>query len=284
MRRSLRDSIVGFSLLGGLFIFAAFSFWIRGVRISSKDWHLFAEFNNASGLSEKSPVTYRGILVGAIEDISFTNESIKAKIVLNDPDIILPNPAFARVVTNSFLGGDVQVALETSEKALPKNLPNPISDQCESKLIVCQGDTITGKRLSSLSNVTNRLNQILKESNQENLVKIIVNSMDQFDQTQENLDELVFLSKQEITRIKPLISEITVAAKHLNNILSAIDDQEMLMDIKSTLNAANSISGKVDEMSDEFINLVKDKELTKALRDLAIGLSKFLNEVYPSTN
>ena len=284
MRRSLRDSIVGFSLLGGLFIFAAFSFWIRGVRISSKDWHLFAEFNNASGLSEKSPVTYRGILVGAIEDISFTNESIKAKIVLNDPDIILPKPAFARVVTNSFLGGDVQVALETSEKALPKNLPNPISDQCESKLIVCQGDTITGKRLSSLSNVTNRLNQILKESNQENLVKIIVNSMDQFDQTQENLDELVFLSKQEITRIKPLISEITVAAKHLNNILSAIDDQEMLMDIKSTLNAANSISGKVDEMSDEFINLVKDKELTKALRDLAIGLSKFLNEVYPSTN
>ena len=284
MRRSLRDSIVGFSLLGGLFIFDAFSFWIRGVRISSKDWHLFAEFNNASGLSEKSPVTYRGILVGAIEDISFTNESIKAKIVLNDPDIILPKPAFARVVTNSFLGGDVQVALETSEKALPKNLPNPISDQCESKLIVCQGDTITGKRLSSLSNVTNRLNQILKESNQENLVKIIVNSMDQFDQTQENLDELVFLSKQEITRIKPLISEITVAAKHLNNILSAIDDQEMLMDIKSTLNAANSISGKVDEMSDEFINLVKDKELTKALRDLAIGLSKFLNEVYPSTN
>ena len=116
MRRSLRDSIVGFSLLGGILIFTFFSFWLRGVRLSSKNWHLFAEFSNASGLSKKSPVTYRGILVGSIEDILFTNESIKAKIVLNNPDIILTKPTLAKVVTNSFLGGDVQVALESSEK------------------------------------------------------------------------------------------------------------------------------------------------------------------------
>ena len=136
MRRSLRDSIVGFSLLGGILIFTFFSFWLRGVRLSSKNWHLFAEFKNASGLSKKSPVTYRGILVGSIEDILFTNETIKAKIVLNNPDIILPRPAFARVVTNSFLGGDVQVALETSEKAIPKNIAKPISEKCDTKLIV----------------------------------------------------------------------------------------------------------------------------------------------------
>ena len=125
MRRSLRDSIVGFSLFGGILIFTFFSFWLRGVRLSSKSWHLFAEFNNASGLSKKSPVTYRGILVGSIEDILFTNESIKAKIVLNNPEIILPRPAFARVVTNSFLGGDVQVALETTEQEIPKNIEKP---------------------------------------------------------------------------------------------------------------------------------------------------------------
>ena len=81
MRRSLRDSIVGFSLLGGILVFTFFYFWIRGVKLSSKNWHLYAEFNNASGLAKKSPVTYRGILVGSVEDILFTNESIKAKKV-----------------------------------------------------------------------------------------------------------------------------------------------------------------------------------------------------------
>jgi len=281
MRRSLRDSIVGFSLLGGILVFTFFSFWLRGVRLSSKNWHLFAEFNNASGLSKKSPVTYRGILVGSIEDIIFTNESIKAKIVLNNTDIILPKPAFARVVTNSFLGGDVQVAIETSGKTLPKNIEKPISEKCNSKLIVCQGDIITGKQLSSLSNITNTLSQLLKESNQENLIENIVTSIDQFDRTQENLDELIFLSKQEIKRVKPLIKEITIAANHLNNILSTIDDKETLNDIKLTINAARSISTKIDNMSDDFEKLTQDKELTKSIRDLTIGLSKFLNEIYP---
>ncbi len=281
MRRSLRDSIVGFSLLGGILIFTFFSFWLRGVKLSSKNWYLFAEFSNASGLSKKSPVTYRGILVGSIEDILFTNESIKAKIVINNPDIILPKPAFARVVTNSFLGGDVQVALETSEKTIPKNTFKSTSEKCNSKLIICQGDTITGKQLSSLSNITNRINQLLKESNQENLIENVVNSIDQFDRTQENLDELIYLSKQEIIRVKPLIKEITIAAGHLNNILSSINDEETLKDIKLTIDAAESISGKIDNMSDDFELLMKDKELTKSIRDLTIGLSKFLNDIYP---
>ena len=281
MRRSLRDSIVGFSLLGGILVFTFFSFWLRGVKLSSKNWYLFAEFNNASGLSKKSPVTYRGILVGSIEDILFTNESIKAKIVLNNPDIILPKPAFARVVTNSFLGGDVQVSLETSEKTIPKNTQKAISEKCDSKLIICQGDTITGKQLSSLSNITNRINQLLKESNQENLIENVVKSIDQFDKTQENLDELIYLSKQEIIRVKPLIKEVTIAAGHLNNILSNINDEETLKDIKLTIDAAESISGKFDKMSDDFEQLMKDKEFTKSIRDLTIGLSKFLNEIYP---
>ena len=281
MRRSLRDSIVGFSLLGGILIFTSFSFWLRGVKLSSKNWHLFAEFNNASGLSKKSPVTYRGILVGSIEDILFTNESIKAKIVLDNPEIILPRPAFARVVTNSFLGGDVQVALETSERAIPKNIAKPTSEKCNAKLIICQGDTITGKQLSSLSNIANRISQLLKESNQENLIENVVNSIDQFDRTQENLDELILLSKQEIQNIKPLIKEIRIATNHLNNILSTLDDKETINDIKVTINSARSITSKIENMSDDFEKLAKDKEFTKSIRDLTIGLSKFLNEIYP---
>ena len=148
-------------------------------------------------------------------------------------------------------------------------------------IVVYLGDTITGKQLSSLSNITNRISQLLKETNQENLIENVVNSIDQFDRTQENLDELIFLSKQELKRVEPLIKEMTIAANHLNNILSTIDDKETLNDIKLTINAARSISTKIDDMSDDFEKLTQDKELTKSIRDLTIGLSKFLNEIYP---
>ena len=281
MRRSLRDSIVGFSLAGGLIIFTSFSFWLRGIKLSSKDWFIFANFNNASGLSKKSPVTYRGIIVGSIEDLIFTNESIKAKIVINNPEIILAKPAFAKVVTNSFLGGDVQVAIETSEANLPKNTEKATSKLCNKNLIVCEGDTIKGKQLSSLSNITNKINQLLKDSNQENLVENIIKSIEQFDKTQENLDELIYLSKQEINRVKPLLNDLKIAAGHLNAILATMNDAETLEDIKLTLEASSSISQKINLMADDFELLMKDQELTSALRDLAIGLSKFLNEIYP---
>jgi len=281
MRRSLRDSIVGFSLVGGLIIFTSFSLWLRGIKLSSKDWFIFADFSNASGLSKKSPVTYRGIIVGSIEDLIFTNESIKAKIVINNPEIILAKPAFAKVVTNSFLGGDVQVALETSNANLPKNIEKATSKICNKDLIVCEGDTIKGKKLSSLSNITNKINQLLKDSNQENLVENIINSIEQFDRTQENLDELIYLSKQEINRVKPLLKDLMIATGHLNTILGTMNNAETLEDIKLTLEASSSISQKINLMADEFELLMKDQELTSALRDLAIGLSKFLNEIYP---
>ena len=105
--------------------------------------------------------------------------------------------------------------------------------------------------------------------------------MDQFDKTQENLDELIYLSKQEILRVQPLISDLTDAAGHLNEILASVNNEETLEDIQVTLEATSSISKKINTMADDLQYLLKDKELTTALRDLAIGLSKFLNEVYP---
>ena len=105
--------------------------------------------------------------------------------------------------------------------------------------------------------------------------------MEQFDRTQANLDELIYMSKDATVNLKPLIKDIQKAAVHLNSILSTIDDEETLNDVKLTLNAARSISNKVDNMSDDFEKLMKDKKLTKSIRDLTIGLAKFLNEVYP---
>ena len=63
--------------------------------------------------------------------------------------------------------------------------------------------------------------------------------------------------------------------------MSTIDDKETLNDIKLTINAAKSISTKLDGMSDDFEKLIQDKELTNSIRNLTIGLSKFLNEIYP---
>ena len=47
-----------------------------------------------------------------------------------------------------------------------------------------------------------------------------------------------------------------------------------------------SLKGKVLSatkifLSDDFVKITKDKELSRSIRDLTIVLSKFLNEIYP---
>ena len=114
MRRSVRDAIVGFTLIGGIIGFSSTALWLRGVRLGSSHWTLTALFNDAAGLAERSPVTYRGILVGSVRSIAVTSEAVVAELEINKADLRLPLPVTATVGSASLLGGSAQVALVSS--------------------------------------------------------------------------------------------------------------------------------------------------------------------------
>tara|TARA_Y100001968_G_scaffold306769_1_gene323872 strand:- start:761 stop:1603 length:843 start_codon:yes stop_codon:yes gene_type:complete len=280
MKRSLRDAFVGFSLIGGMIVFSGAMFWLKGIKLSSNSWELTATFKDASGLSSMSPVTYRGILVGSVKNIKFTPESVHAKIEINNKDLILTKPVYAKVTTNSVLGGDVQVAL-ISKGSPSKNNKLPTSNDCDQLKIVCNGDTIRGEKLQSISSITEELQKILLKASKEDIISDVLASMKQFDKTQENLDQLIILSKSELIRARPIITELTKAAAHLNNILAAIDNPKTLDDIINTADSARSLTKKMNGLTSNLEELLKDEELISALKEVTIGLSKFFNDVYP---
>ena len=51
MRRSVRDAIVGFTLIGSIIGFASTALWLRGVRLGSSHWSLTARFSDAETLA-----------------------------------------------------------------------------------------------------------------------------------------------------------------------------------------------------------------------------------------
>ena len=53
MRRSVRDAIVGFTVIGGIIGFASTALWLRGVRLGSSYWSLTARFDDAAGLPHR---------------------------------------------------------------------------------------------------------------------------------------------------------------------------------------------------------------------------------------
>ncbi len=281
MRRSLRDAFVGFSLLGGLVIFSGAMLWLRDFRLGSKTWEISASFKDASGLAKMSPVTYRGIIVGSVQKISFTPNTVETKIKLNNANLILPKPVIAKIVTSSMLGGDAQLSLISLGKSLKKNELIKRNKDCPRKIILCDGDEIKGVEMVSISSLTEGINGIIDEADRQAIVNKISESIQQFDRTQANLDELVLLSKSELIRAKPIISELKKASFHLNNILESLDNPETLKDIQELASTSSSLTKKIDQMSSDMGNIMEDKELINALKKVTIGLSKLFDDIYP---
>ena len=281
MRRSLRDAFVGFSLLGGLVIFSGAMLWLRDFRLGSKTWEISASFKDASGLAKMSPVTYRGIIVGSVQKISFTPNTVETKIKLNNDNLILPKPVIAKIVTSSMLGGDAQLSLISLGKSLNKNELITVNKDCPQKRILCSGDKIKGVKMVSISSLTEGINGIIDEADRQAIVNKVSESIQQFDRTQANLDELVLLSKSELIRAKPIISELTKASFHLNNILESLDNPETLKDIQELASTSSSLTKKIDQMSSDMGNIMEDKELINALKKVTIGLSKLFDDIYP---
>ncbi|WP_413683020.1 MlaD family protein [Prochlorococcus sp. MIT 1011] len=281
MRRSLRDAFVGFSLLGGLVIFSGAMLWLKDFRLSSKTWEISASFKDASGLAQMSPVTYRGIVVGSVQKINFTPNTVDTKIKLNNDNLILPKPVIAKIVTSSMLGGDAQLSLVSLGKSLNKNELITVKKDCPNKRILCSGDNIKGIEMASISNLTEGINGIIDEADRQEIVNKVSESIEQFDRTQANLDELVLLSKLELIRVKPIISELTKASIHLNNILESLDNPKTLKDIQELASTSSSLTKKIDQMSTDMGNIMEDKELIEALKRVTIGLSKLFDDIYP---
>ena len=89
------------------------------------------------------------------------------------------------------------------------------------------------------------------------------------------------LSKSELLRVGPIISELTKASFHLNNILKRIDNPKTLDDIQELASTSSSLTKKIDQMGTDMGNIMEDKELIEALKRVTIGLSKLFDDIYP---
>lgn len=220
-------------------------------------------------------------LLALFQKINFTPNTVETKIKLNNYNLILPKPVIAKIVTSSMLGGDAQLSLVSLGKSLNKNELITLKKDCPNKRILCSGDNIKGIEMASISNLTEGINGIIDEADRQEIVNKVSESIEQFDRTQANLDELVLLSKLELIRAKPIISELTKASIHLNNILESLDNPKTLKDIQELTSTSSSLTKKINQMSTDMGNIMEDKELIEALKRVTIGLSKLFDDIYP---
>ena len=303
MRRSVREAIVGFSLVGAIAGFAGTMLWLRGVRLGSETWTVQADFQNAGGLAARSPVTFRGITVGTVRSIKVTPLAVRATLEINQDDLKLPLPVTATVSEASLLGGDSQVALVTTGAPVPDNAPGPKAGNCRNSGVLCDGDSLPGQLGASLTSVTTSLEQLLDQAQKADLIPELVKSTKQFGTTSQdasrfldtadvaaqNVDALVQQLRDEVARAQPTIdnlnratAEAASAAASINNLAKAFDNPETVSDLKQTVTNARDLTARIDAVGGDIEQLTEDRQFMQGLRSVMIGLGAFFDEVYPA--
>ena len=282
MRRSVRDAIVGFTVIGGIIGFASAALWLRGVRLGSSYWSLTARFNDAAGLAERSPVTYRGILVGSVRSIAVTPEAVVAELEIDKGDLILPLPVTATVASGSLLGGDAQVSIVSRGTPLPQDAPLPRAADCQPSRQLCNGGTLVGREAPSLSTVTATMQELLEQVQDERVIPNVAASLEQIEATTKEFQALTVQLQAELAKAGPVIRNLEAATAHANNIASSLDNPQTLSALKQTATNAAQLTAKIDAVGGDVAQLTGDPEFMKGVRNLTIGLGELFGEIYPA--
>lgn len=289
MRRSVREAIVGFSLIAAVTSVVGLSYWLRGMSLSRDSWSVQVRFNEAEGLAERSPVVYRGVLVGNVRSVRVTPEAVLAMLEINNPNLRLARPVVAEVGEATLLGGEAQVKLIATGTPLPPGGPGPGSRSCDPARMLCNGSEIQGISGATLESVTALMQKILEQGDRENLVSKFANLAVTFDQTSRDASafmkdgqDLVKQLEASVRKAQPTIDNLNATTAHARNLMAALDNPRTVADLQQTVANAERLTARWEAVGGDVNRLSSDPQFMNGVRSVAIGLGKFFEELYPA--
>lgn len=303
MRRSVREALVGFSLLAAISGGLGLWFWLRGISLNRSNWTIVARFSDAGGLAVRSPVSFRGVLVGNVRKVTVSADAVVAELEITDPQLRLARPLVARVGNASLLGGDAQVSLLAGGGSLPPDLPGPRAKGCDDSRMVCNGGRVSGIAAASFDSVTDTVQSLLNQAEKERLVHQMVVATAAFTRTARETEQLtrsgqVFLRDAQLLvnqlnrsagKVDPILTNLELAtrdaaraSKHVGNLAATLDNPKTVADLEATLANARQLTNRWSAVGGDVNRLTGDPKFLEGLRSVSIGLGRFFEELYPA--
>ena len=289
MRRSVREAMVGFTLLAALAGAGGLWFWLKGMSIGKSQWRVQAKFPDAAGLAERSAVTYRGVVVGTVRSIKATSSAVVADLEISDPTLQIPRPVLAQVEEASLLGGDAVVALLSPPRPLPKGTPGPLAPNCNNRLTLCPGSELEGQSAATITSVTATMQKLLDQADREKLLPLLAQTTRSFDATSKEAGKflvdgqrLLADLKQAVRQAQPTLDNLNASTAHVRNLTAALDNPKTVSELKTTVTNAERLTARWDAVGGDVNKLTSDPQFMDGMRSVTLGLGKFFDELYPA--
>jgi len=304
MRRTVREALVGFSLVAAVAGGFGLWFWLKGISLARSNWTIQASFQDAAGLATRSPVSFRGVLVGRVRSIKVNAREVLADLEITDPTLRLARPVVARVGAASLLGGDAIVSLLSAGPPQSLAGPGPRDRGCDDSRMVCNKGRIRGVEAPTLDSVTTTMQKLLDQADQERLVKRLAQATDAFDKTADETKKLAVQGQAfmgdagklvkglngVVAKSDPIVQNLTAASvdarkasSSVKQLAGRLDQASTVKDLEATLANARQLTQRWDAVGGDVQKLTGDPGFVAGLRSVSVGLGRFFDDLYPGT-
>ncbi len=143
--RTIREGSVGLLILLGIGMFGGLVLWLRGFNPTNRPYRLVAEFEDTMGVQLGTPVLYRGVPVGRVTSITPLSNSVKLGLEVTQKDLRIPNEVLVETVESGLIGEiSVEITPLVDLAASAVDI-NPSGADCDSSVILCDGDRLAGE-------------------------------------------------------------------------------------------------------------------------------------------
>lgn len=249
--RTIREGSVGLLILLGIGLFGGLVLWLRGFNPTNRPYQIIAEFTDTMGVQLGTAVMYRGVPVGRVVSITPRSNKVEVELEITQKDLRIPNEVLVETVESGLIGEiSIEITPLADLGAIAADM-SPVGRECDSSVILCDGDRltgVTGPSYESLLRSANKVAELLADPELVTQLKTVLESASQTaDETGTLAKEATELTRSARAQISPLAQsartatdsaanaadQVSVAAQQFS--LTATDINRLIGDNRGTL-------------------------------------------------
>lgn len=276
-------------------------YFLKGSNIINKKNSYIVVYDDIEGLSVSSPVLIRGLKIGQVSDIHFSNDTYDSLIVelLVDNDIRIPRGTVARIYSSDLMGSkSIQLIVSDSLTFLaPGDRLHPDVEENLKEQVKLQMLPLKKKAeslMGSMDSVLAMVEYIFNENTKQNIRTSILSirrTFENLEHSSRNIDSIV--SNGNVTSIMQNIEGITRNVKkhnkEISNILenlSSFSDTLVRSQLSTTLQKTNlalvevqSIANKINQGQGSLGMLLNNDTLYRNITNVSADLDSLLIDI-----
>lgn len=273
--------------------------FLKGIDLFKKEQTFYIIYEKLEGLSVTNPVNLRGMKVGQVNEVYFTDntfETVTIKISV-DKSIKIPKGTVAKIQSSDFLGTK-EIAIELGTSILNLSSGDTLIPMIETGIQeAIRLEMVPVKRkaislMSSMDSVMAVMQSVFDENTKINFRKSISSIKTTFqnlERSTESIDAIVSRDgnlRNTLKNIEEISNNINQNNDKINNILSNIstisdslaqsDLKTTLLELKSSITELSEISRKINNNEGTLGALVNDDSMHKNLNKLSNNLDSLI--------